>query len=388
MSNFAYRPPLIFFASVSCLLLAASAQAIDFDVENTKVTLYGFAKLNMIYDADADLGNAGNNRAIRLDDQKGSDGHTTIHAYHSRLGFTTATPVQGSTLKTRMEIDWFDEGGGDARLRHFYGEWNNILAGKTWTNFGTVETGPKIINVRPAPGQSKVGRKAQLRYSWNNWHVALETPDPEYYTDEVAVGFNANSGGYQTSSDYKEGLPDLTLRYQNAWNGFSYAVSGMVRQLEVDDGGANDDSAVGWGLNLAAKYALGERVTLRAELSHGDGIGEYMQGNPSAPAYYDGDKVETIKATGGILGTSVTIGPGEAHLAYSITNADLDDLKKTDLPNVDAANKRFENVYLNYIWTPVKNIDYGLETSYQTRKVADGRDGDALRFQGMVRYRF
>lgn len=54
----------------------------------------------------------------------------------------------------------------------------------------------------------------------------------------------------------------------------------------------------------------------------------------------------------------------------------------------DSANKRFENVYLSYVWTPVKNIDYGLETSYQTREVADGRDGDALRFQGMVRYRF
>ncbi|WP_227367362.1 DcaP family trimeric outer membrane transporter [Halomonas sp. M20] len=388
MSQFAYRPSSILLAGTTSLLLATSVQAIEFDVKDTKVSIYGFAKLNMIYDADADLGNAGNNSAIRLDDQQGSDGHTTIHAYHSRLGFKTATPLQGSALKTRMEIDWFDEGGGDARLRHFYGEWNNILAGKTWTNFGVVGTGPAVINVRPAPGQSKIGRKAQLRYSWNNWHVALETPDPEYYTDEVAVGFNPDNGGYQTSDDYKEGLPDLTLRYQNDWNALSYVVSGMVRQLEVDDGGGNDDSAVGWGLNIGAKYELGERVTLRAELTHGDGIGEYMQGNPSAPAYYDGDKVETIKATGGILSTSVAIGPGEAQLAYSVTDADLDDLKKTALPNVGSANKRYENVYLNYVWTPVKNIDYGLETSYQTREVADGRDGDALRFQGMVRYRF
>lgn len=59
------------------------------------------------------------------------------------------------------------------------------------------------------------------------------------------MGFNPKNGVYQTSSDYNEALPDLTLRYQNDWSDLTYAVSGMVHRLEIDDGGANDDSAVG-----------------------------------------------------------------------------------------------------------------------------------------------
>ncbi|WP_431025725.1 hypothetical protein [Halomonas sp. H5] len=52
------------------------------------------------------------------------------------------------------------------------------------------------------------------------------------------------------------------------------------------------------------------------------------------------------------------------------------------------ANETFEVVHLNYIWSPIRNVTYGIEAGYHSREVVDGRDGDALRLQGMVQYSF
>jgi|GEM_PF-4035975 hypothetical protein len=49
----------------------------------------------------------------------------------------------------------------------------------------------------------------------------------------------------------------------------------MLRQLEVEseDGLSGiDDSATGWGLNLAARYRADERLTLRGALTYGDAL--------------------------------------------------------------------------------------------------------------------
>ncbi len=188
-------------------------------------------------------------------------------------------------------------------------------------------------------------------------------------------------------TDAKTGLPDLTLRYQNQAAGLHYSAAAMLRQLEVDDGEGMDDTATGYGFNVAARYPATDRLTLRGALTWGDGIGEYLQNNPSAPGYWDGERIETIEAWGANVGMSLTAGPGAVILGYGISKADLDDAYAKGFAN-DNSNERFEAVHLNYIWSPMERVSYGIEAGYHTRKVANGRDGDALRLQGMVRYDF
>ncbi|ERS89488.1 hypothetical protein [Halomonas sp. PBN3] len=372
------------------LAIASASHAVDFEVGDTKASVYGYAKLDMIYDVDNELGDLAARPRILIDGQEGSDGHTTLHAYQSRLGFKTATPVGGSQLTTLVEVDWFDNApeGGDLRLRHAFGSWNGITAGKTWTNFGSLLGKTPTIDLAPQPGQSKVGRKAQLRYSFNNWHVALENPDPEDYRDGVASSFNPNRGIYTEHEGAKTGLPDLTLRYQNQAAGLHYSASAMARQLEVEEVNGVDDNATGYGLNLAARYPATETLTLRGALTWGDGIGEYMQNNPSAPAYLEGDSIETIEAWGANVGMSLAAGPGAINLGYGISKADLDDAREAGIAGVEGANEQFEAVHLNYIWSPIQRVSYGIEAAYHTREVVDGRDGDAVRLQGMVKYSF
>ncbi|MDY7115623.1 hypothetical protein RAN53_04630 [Halomonas sp. SSL-5] len=382
--------------STLALAIASASHAVDFELGDTQASVYGYAKLDMIYDVDNELGDLAARPRILIDGQEGSDGHTTMHAYQSRLGFKTATPMGGSNLTTMVEVDWFDNApeGGDLRLRHAFGSWNGITAGKTWTNFGSLLGKTPTIDLAPQPGQSKVGRKAQLRYSWNNWHIALENPDPEDYKDGVAVnwlnpkGVEHPRGVYSEHESGKTGLPDLTLRYQNQAAGLHYSAAAMARQLEVEEVNGVDDSATGYGLNLAARYPASDTLTLRGALTWGDGIGEYMQNNPSAPAYLEGDSVETIEAWGANVGMSLAVGHGAINLGYGIAQADLDDARDAGIAGVEGANEQFEAVHLNYIWSPIQRVSYGIEAAYHTREVVDGRDGDAVRLQGMVKYSF
>ncbi|GAA3896919.1 DcaP family trimeric outer membrane transporter [Halomonas cibimaris] len=376
-------------AGLVALCLGTPAAAVDFTVGDTQASIYGFAKLDMIYDTDNDLGDLAARPRILIDGQQGSDGHLTMHPYQSRLGFKTQTPVDGSALVTRFEVDWMKNPpeGGDLRLRHAYGSWNGVLAGKTWTNFGSRLSRTPIIDFAPSPGQSKSGRKAQLRYSMGNVHIALENPDPDDFKDSVAAGFNADRGVYKADADARQSMPDVSLRYQAAGERLAYSAAAVGRRLSVDSDSV-DDSAMGWGVSTAARFKASQALTLRGVVTYGDGIGEYLQNNPSAPAFVDGSSVETISAWGANLGASLAVGPGAVNLGYGISRADLDDVRSAGLAGAEGANKQFEAVHLNYIWSPASHISYGMETSYHTREVADGRDGDALRLQGMVRYAF
>lgn len=134
---------------------------------------------------------------------------------------------------------------------------------------------------------------------------------------------------------------------------------------------------------------MGPTVTLRGAITHGDGLGSYLYINPQAtPGYIDANgSVETFKATGGTAGVSVEAGPGNVNLAYGIARVDLDDA--VDAGAMAAtANERFEGVFLNYIWSPIRNVSYGIEAGYHSRKQVNGDSGDAVRLQGMVMYNF
>lgn len=371
----------IFTASALALAVAGAAQAVELEVGETTLNLYGYAKLDMIYDVDAKLGNAVNRNEIRLDGDEGSDGHFDAHAWQSRLGFITSTPVGGSTLRTMLEGDFYGA-SNNFRLRHAYGEWNGILGGQTTTNFASFLGMTPTVDFNGQPGQANVGRQAQLRYTVDGFSVALE--------DSGSLGGNLGGELPDTDDDeLKNSLPDLTVRYQGGVGDFNYSASALLRRLEYySAANDSDEGTTGWGLNLAASAKVAEGVTLRGSITHGDGIGGYQYITPGPSGYVDSNgDVQSVKGTGGTAGVSIAAGPGNVNLAYGIATVDLDDAA-TDGAVAATANEKFEGVFLNYIWSPIRNVTYGVEVGYHTREVQDGRDGDAVRIQGMVQYNF
>lgn len=380
------------------LIFSAGASAVDFQAGDTKVSVYGFAKLDLLYDVgDIRAGTSGMGKSvgytnIALDGQTTTSGHSDLHANESRLGVRTRTPTEHGDLMINIEGDFWN---GDLRLRQAYGTWNGLTAGQTWSNFHTfISTTPTLDFTGPA-GRDSFLRQAQLRYSFGNFHVALEDPSG-------AMSGNSYDGGYQGEADgrsiagsdvdRKDSLPDLTLRYESSVGKVKYSTAALLRDIAFDDG-VSSDSATAWGLFLAGSYEIVPGTNLRGQITGGDGLGSYMKLNPAPAAYRVGNELETIFSWGGTLGISQDIGPGALNLAYSYVEADWDDALEDGVVLVNEVNGNSYDssrdlVHLNYMWQPTENVTYGVELSHAIRESVDKREGDATRLQGSVIYAF
>lgn len=368
--------------SLSLMAVSMNSTALDLEVAGTKASLYGYAELNMIYDVDANLGPLLVPQNVGLDSQDVAEGHFQADASESRIGLSTTTPMEhGGDMKVVIEGDFF--GSGNLRLRKAYGEWNGILAGQTFTNF------PGFTGIYPTvdfrvPVGSSTARQAQLRYTTGNLSMALE--DGGNLGGSVASEVNVANGTPTAAASAKDSLPDVTIRYGSR-GPTSYHASVVLRQLAVDTG-TDDDSAFGWGVSFGIAQALTDTLTVRASVVHGDGLGGYLNRNPGAPAYVVGGEVETIEATGGTLGATLKVGPGAITLGTAIAKADWDEAVKDGLTGAENANEEFRSTHLNYIWSSMKNITFGVEAAYHERELWSGASGDAIRLQGMAKFSF
>ena len=398
----------IFTFSALTFSMSSVVNAFTFQVGDTTADLYGYARLDMIYDFQAKLGNAVSRYAIRLEDRGGPDGHFETHAYQSRLGLSTSTMVGGSELKTVIEGDfWGGSEQGQPRLRHAYAEWYGVLAGQTWTNFGSFLQFTPTVDFYYQPGAATNVRPSQLRYTTGPFSFALEDPETAgtlprasytYTTTSNVIvnGVNTQLTSQSTADTAGNDMPDFTARYQGGSGKLKYSASAVLRELSYDatsrpstPQGWDSDKVLGWGLNVAASAKVSDRVTLRIGLTHGDGIGSYQLFAPfTSPAYVNKKgSLQTIKGTGGTAGISIAAGKGNINLSYGIATVDLDE-GVADGSISATTNKMFDGTFLNYIWSPVKNISCGIEAGYHTREQYNGEEGHAVRLQGMVQYNF
>lgn len=389
------------------MLLPSSPQvfALDFDAKGTNISIYGYAKLDVMYDmGDVRSGNSGglgdsvNFSKIAVDGQPSTSKHSNLSAGESRIGFRTATPTDRGDLITNIEGDFFF---GDFRLRHAYGSWNGISAGQTWSNFHTfISTTPTLDFTGPA-GRDAFLRQAQLRYSYGDFHIALEDPSGAMSGDSFDGGYDGDFQGSSiagTDVNRKDSVPDLTLRYEANAGDAKWSTAALVREIAFDSGNdEGSDSAIGWGLFIAGSYALSPSTTVRAQITGGDGIGGYMKVNPAPAAYRVGNKLKTIPAWGGTIGISQEVGPGSLNISYSRVEADWDDAERDGVSLIktdslgrfsDAYDDTHELTHINYLWSPTQNVTYGIELAHAMRKTVDGRDGSVNRVQGSVIYKF
>ena len=137
------------------LVVSSQVSAVSFDVDDTKLTIGGYIKGDMIYDSKQDLGDTFATRNILTgtagDNQP--EGHFSAHARESRLSISTSTPTDDSAVETYFEGDFFGAGGNEGvsnsngfRLRHAYGSWNGILMGQTWSNFQPLVAIPPTLD--------------------------------------------------------------------------------------------------------------------------------------------------------------------------------------------------------------------------------------------------
>ncbi len=360
---------------------------------DTDVRLGGFVKLDAVY---SDVG-AGTNsdsdryfypRSIFVGPSADEPSEKLVFtAKQSRLYLKTRTGTGMGDLKVHVEGDIYGAAGnqrvsnGDSwRVRHAYGELGNFMAGQNWSTFMNAGVLPETLDFGGPAGQIFI-RQAQVRWTqpfdWGNLQVAAE--NPETWVIDGRTG---------TSTSYdNERLPDVVGRvdYNCDFGKFSLAVMG--RELRVDnevDNVVTDDSTLGGALSAAGVVPTFGKDDFRFMLNYGNALGRYMYSNfEDASVNADGD-LDTIEQWGGFVAyRHFWLDNLRSSLVYSYAEADND----TDDVG-DEVNKRFQSVHANFVWSPVTDVNLGVEYLYGQRELENDDDGELNRVQFSAQYLF
>jgi hypothetical protein len=359
--------------SLPALALASAlpAGAVTFNAtDDVEASIYGYVRANVSYDIDENIaGNTtgtGNFGALNKDDDADTiDGHFNIDANQSRWGIKVK---HASGVLVNIESD-FATSTGAPRIRHAYGSYNGILAGQTWSNFGSFVGTTSTLDFNGLAGQAGWNsRLGQVRYTAGKFSVAVEDP---------------RSGIVGGSK--RDATPALTAKFESKGD-VSFAVGGVVRQL-THDTGADDDSTVGFGAMAAGKIKLGDGVSIQGDVNFHDGTVSYIYLAPAYDAYLKNGSLETISGLSGTLGVSVGAGEGTFNASAGYIKLDLDDAVDDGALSATADESRL-NAFINYQWKPMKELMYGFELGYYKAESQNGDDGDAKRLLFAAQYSF
>ena len=324
---------------------------------------------------------------------------TQVSAQQTRLNLEYREQTKLGEIRAFVEGDF--QGDSDTfRLRHAFGQFRSILAGKTWTTFMDIDSQPEEVDVEGINGQVLL-RHSQVRWTPQfgeklKLKIALEDPATDVINGESQRG----------NFDLVASLDKMPLGPLGRWN---YRVGFVLRDLQAiatdnssDDGLSSDgtQSTTGWGITTSGRQPVkwwGGEDYLLWQLTYGEGIGHYIndlqtmgggdavfdpRGELQALPVFSGYvsyqhrwplKFQFMKAWPGLLRSSFTLS------WVNINNFDFQD--GSDYDSTLRAS-------MNLIYSPTPNIFTGMELLWGERTNKNGSKGTATQLQFAMRYIF
>ena len=392
-------------ASVATVLLTAPITASAYNFKdssgNIDFTIGGYAKLSAIY-SDTDSGKITNElgRNIYLPSATpvgAGDSHQVLDltARESRINFKAKTEQGGHKIGMVLEMDFLGTTNGNEvvsnsyspRLRHFFFTFDNWLFGQTWSTFMDTGALAEAVDFLASPEGIVFIRQAQVRYTRGDFQIALENPE----------NFITGSRDRDVSI-----IPDLTANYKIKGGWGHMRLNGLLRQLVVDDEfvaadpgdpanfvpptGAKpavDETATGYGVGISGKIKVGSADDIRFSANYGDGMGRYTSLGLVKDGILISGKIETVKSV------AATAAYHHAWNAKSRSNL-IFSMADIDNPTGAAGseNKSSSSIQINYLYSPVKQISYGIMYLAAERETENGDDGKLSRIQATAKYSF
>lgn len=342
------------------------------------INLYGFVRGDANYiieGADDDF-----NKVASSDGQTKDKLRAT--AKTTRLGLDFNTNVGGDNkLGGKVEVDF--AGTNEAlRIRHAYLTYNNWLFGQTTSNFLSNHA-PEMIDFGTNVGGG-TARIPQVRYGFNlapatKLFLAAEEGNSS------ATQWNATDSK-NVASDVKYSLPVLTAKLTQGFaDGKANAsVRGLVEQYKSEESG---DDKTGWGIAAGVNYQVIDPLKLSADVSYVQGNSNYLYGSNTA-FYVDpaNGNIEQNEAFGVQVGGTYKFNEKlRSTLAYGALFAD----DGTDYATLNpAANEEVYQAWINFIYSPVKPLDLGVEYINGKRDTFAGDSYKDNRVGLMAKYSF
>jgi hypothetical protein len=323
-----------------------------------------------------------------------------VTAAQTRLNFEVREQTQYGTLRAFVEGDF--EGSNESfRLRHAFGQYRNLLAGKTWSTFANANALPEEVDFEGVNGVV-LRRQPQLRFFPEfgkelSFVFSIEEPG----TDIV------NGVGTKGNWDLIASVDRLPLGELGGWN---YRVSGIFRDLQGQAGGdegnpigteISKDSVSGWGITTSGQKSMtkygGEGDFLQWQITYGKGIGRYLNdlstvGGGDAVFGPDGE-LRALPVLAGFLAYRRHWGskpwfmadwPGIIRSNFIVSWIDMDNYAFQDGGDYSETWRASANL----LYFPTQNLRIGGEILWGQRTNKDKSAGTATQIQVSARYNF
>ncbi|HKW02420.1 MAG TPA: DcaP family trimeric outer membrane transporter [Vicinamibacterales bacterium] len=268
------------FVSALVVALVCSRMALEPAAQQPQPTLriYGFAQADAI--ADFNQNNPTSFDMARpttlpsSPKQFGEDGHFYLTPRQSRFGFQGKLPTSNGDVTSVLEFDMFGTGTNAGqttlRLRHGYGQWKQLGAGQTNSQFMDGDVFPDILYYW-SPNGMLLLRNPQVFWQPyaqgpSNLTLAIERPDAKVELGDVTTRFP---------------LPDVTGHYRLGRKWGYVQVGGVLRYVAYDDNNPADaidlsGQVWGGGVSISSNLKASPRDLLRLQTVIGRGVQTYV----------------------------------------------------------------------------------------------------------------
>ncbi len=339
------------------------------------INLYGFVRgdanyiiegANNDFNGVAKVGGTGTNDPASVKDKLLATAKTT------RLGLDFNTNVAGDNkLGGKVEVDFAGsttDSNGALRIRHAYLTYNNWLFGQTTSNFLSNHA-PEMIDFGTNVGGG-TNRLPQVRYGFN-------------LAPATKLFISAEEGD-SSGKNIKYSVPNLTAKLTQ---GFADGKGSVSARALVENYKSADDSDTAWGVAAGVNYQVMDPLKISADVSYVDGNSNYLYGSNSAYVVNaTNDKIAQNEAFGVQVGGTYKFNEKlRSTLAYGALFAD----DGTDYATLNpTANEEVYQAWINFIYSPVKPLDLGVEYINGKRDTFAGESKKDNRVGLMAKYSF
>lgn len=296
----------------------------------------------------------------------------------TRFGLDFNTPMGDNKVGGKIEVDFASGDNSKSenlRIRHAYLTLNNWLFGQTTSSFASVHA-PEMIDFNTNIGGSGASaRVPQVRYSQKL------APATQLFVSAEEGNSKATKDG-----DLSYRLPVLTAKVTQGFAEGKGLASARALVEHYKSDAANDDKT-GWGAALGANYQVAEPLKVSADVAYMKGNSNHLYGSNTAYSVV-GNSIEQNEAVAVQVGATYNFSPKlRSTLAYGALFAD-DGTDYARAANNAGANEKVQQAWINFIYSPVKPVDLGIEYINGERKNFHGQKFSDDRVGFMARYSF
>lgn len=307
----------------------------------------------------------------------GPDARLSLRRTRLSLDAYLPRPAIWQGTRFYLEVDFFGKDGAP-RLRHAYVALPYLIVGRTNSAFKDPDAEPETVDISGPNsifGSRQQGVRVIVPFGDHRLSLGAENP-----------GGIITPNGFELEDDGLRNSVDLAGNFRANQEWGHLQVSGVYRNIKLEDFPGQQNSFKGWGLGLSGKKQIGEKDAFVFEAVMGDGVGRYisdLSGTTSEVGYDAAGVLGTQFAHGAYLGY-------QYHWTESTRSTFYGGYAQVNLREGQPSDsyRRGTKLALNVMHDLSEQDRVGLEFMLGQRENFDGQTMSANRLQFLFRHSF